>query len=252
MDKNTQDKSSKFFKKEGFYVILFVCLCIVAVAAAFGIRNSRVAKKPPVAESTKVDTTKETAIDLNTNTNPSGITNATEAKNDKTTTKGNSTTEKDIKSSTTAPVANTNTGKFINPVEGVIAKPYSEETQYSETLGTWRTHFGIDIKADLGKDVKAVQEGVVVKVENDNTEYGEYIEIKHPNGLITRYGNLDSKVSLKVNDKVKQGDVVGKVGNTAGNYSSEKYGSHLHFQVIKNGKDEDPAKYVSYKTVEVK
>ena len=119
-------------------------------------------------------------------------------------------------------------------------------------MGTWRTHFGIDIKADLGKDVKAVQEGVVVKIENDNTEYGEYIEIKHPNGLITRYGNLDSKVSLKVNDKVKQGDVVGKVGNTAGNYSSEKYGSHLHFQVIKNGKDEDPAKYVSYKTVEVK
>ena len=250
MDKNTQDKSSKFFKKEGFYVVLFVCLCIIAVATAFGIRNARIAKKPAVTNVSSANSSDKDSASLDIDDTKDTINNATEAKDDKTTNNSAvAATEKENKSTA---VANTNTGKFINPVEGTLAKTFSNETQYCETLGTWRTHFGIDIKADLGKTVKAVQEGVVTKVANDNTEYGQYIEIKHPNGLVTRYGNLDTKVSVKVNAKVKQGDAIGTVGKTSGNYSNEKYGSHLHFQFQKEKKDVDPAKYVSYKEASTK
>ena len=47
MDKRLFDKSSNFFKKEGFYVILFVCLCIVATIAAVTARNNKTVTKPP-------------------------------------------------------------------------------------------------------------------------------------------------------------------------------------------------------------
>lgn len=247
MDKNTQDnKSSKFFKKEGFYVVLFVCLCVVAVATAFGIKNARIAKKPAVTNVSSADSPVDNdSSSLDIDDTKETINNATEAKDDKAT--NNTPVASTKKENKSTAVASTSTGKFINPVEGTLAKTFSNETQYCETLGTWRTHFGIDVKSDLGKTVKAVQEGVVTKVANDNTEYGQYVEIKHPNGLVTRYGNLDEKVSVKVDAKVKQGDTIGAVGKTSGNYSNEKYGSHLHFQVLKDGKDVDPVQYVSYK-----
>ena len=250
MDKNTHDKLSKFFKKEGFYVVLFVCLCIIAVATAFGIRNARIAKKPTVTNVGSGSLSDKDSASLNIDDTKDTIDNATEVKDDKNT--NNSVVAATEKENKSTAVSNTNTGKFINPVDGTLAKTFSKETQYCETLGTWRTHFGIDIKADLGKTVKAVQEGIVTKVANDNTEYGQYVEIKHPNGLVTRYGNLDTKVSVKVNSKVNQGDAIGTVGKTSGNYSNEKYGSHLHFQVLKDGKDVDPAKYVSYKEASTK
>ena len=54
MDKRLFDKSSNFFKKEGFYVILFVCLCIVATIAAVTARNNKTVTKPPVVQENNI------------------------------------------------------------------------------------------------------------------------------------------------------------------------------------------------------
>ncbi|WP_055669403.1 M23 family metallopeptidase [Desnuesiella massiliensis] len=248
MDKKIHDKSSNFFKKEGFYVILFVCLCIVATVAAISARNSRDAKsKPPVVEN-KQSENKEVALESKEETK-SNIDNALQVKKneqDNTANKNSVTVPKDGKDS--AAVSKSVDTTFDKPVEGYLAREYTTETIYCDTLSTWRTKSGMDIKADLGKKVVAVLDGVVEKVDNDKTELGQYVIINHQNGLKSIYANLDEAALVKQGQKVTKGQQIGKVGKSAGNYSSEKYGDHLNFKVLKDNVEVDPSKYVKYTT----
>lgn len=241
MDKKLQDKSSNFFKKEGFYVILFICLCIVATVAVITAKNGKTLKtKPPVVEN-KVNTPKKLAQNID---EPKlDMENALQVKKDKEKESNKSTTS-NSKNITT--VSKTTDTKFIKPVDGVLGRSYTEDTIYCETLGTWRTKSGIDIKAQLGTKVVASADGVVEKIDNDNTELGKYIVINHQNGIKTIYSNLDENVSVKKDQKVTKGQQIGKIGKTAGNYSNEKYGDHLHFEVLKDNAGIDPTKYIKY------
>lgn len=246
MDRKIKDKSSSFFKKEGFYVILFVCLCIVATVAAISVKNNRALKsKPPVAENNIEEQSKLAQNNQEPSTEINNALQVKEGVNKTTESSKNITVPKDGKASTAVnkPVDT----KFSKPVEGVLARAYTEDTIYCETLGTWRTKSGIDVKANIGEKVIAALDGVVEKVDNDNTELGKYIIINHQNGLKTVYSNLDENVVVKQGQKVTKGQQIGKVGKTAGNYSSEKYGDHLHFEVLKDNAKVDPTKYVSYK-----
>ncbi len=64
--------------------------------------------------------------------------------------------------------------------------------------------------------------------------------------LVTKYTNLDEKILVKKGDKVTKNQQIGTVGNTSLNSYNEVYGSHLHFEVLQNSKNIDPAKYVKY------
>ncbi|MGI6643129.1 MAG: M23 family metallopeptidase [Bacillota bacterium] len=94
-------------------------------------------------------------------------------------------------------------------------------------------HQGIDIAADRGTPVKAVLDGVVANVRQSST-YGLVVEIEHGGGLSTVYGHLDS-VAMTEGEKVKQGDTIGKVGES-GNATDP----HLHFELRKDGLEIDP------------
>lgn len=131
------------------------------------------------------------------------------------------------------------TGKeFIRPVEGEVITVFTTDGLiYSETLDEWRGHSGIDIRADTGTKVKAPKEGTIKKVEEDEL-WGITIVIDHGNGLETKYANLGTKDMVQEGVQVKQGDYIGTVGKTA---SIEMLmDSHLHFEVIKDGKLVDP------------
>lgn len=84
-------------------------------------------------------------------------------------------------------------------------------------------HHGIDLALPTGSPVFAIFDGVVSKSEF-GTGYGNMIEIKHYNGLKTRYGHLSKRVY--VGQKIKAGELIGLVGNTG--YST---GPHLHFEI---------------------
>lgn len=74
-----------------------------------------------------------------------------------------------------------------------------------------------------------IAKNVVKGVDKKNYVAGNYIEIKHANGYRTRYLHLEyGSLKVKVGDKVKQGQTIGKMGNTG--YS---LGAHLHFEVRK-------------------
>lgn len=250
MDKKISQKTTNFFKREGFYVVLFVCLCIVATIAVVTVKDNKSATdEPPVVqreEDLKLSEGRESQeIDINNalqvreNNKKSEDVSKAEEKN-----KNVSATAESKDSATVSKSADT---KFGKPVEGSLVREFTEETIFCDTLGTWRTRSGIDIKADLGKKVLAVSNGVVEKVDNDNTEFGRYMVIDHQNGLKTIYSNLEDTVQIKQGQKVSKGQEIGKVGKTAGNYSEEKYGDHLHFEVLKDNIKVNPEKYISYK-----
>ena len=122
--------------------------------------------------------------------------------------------------------------KYIMPIEGEILKEYAtEKLVYSKTLGMWKTHPGIDIKARLNDNVKSASNGVVQSVEKDSF-YGNVVKITDNAGYTFVYSNLDSDIQIKQGDSVKQGDIIATVGVSATGELADE--THLHFEVIKD------------------
>ncbi|MFI3302582.1 MAG: M23 family metallopeptidase [Rikenellaceae bacterium] len=96
-----------------------------------------------------------------------------------------------------------------------------------------RMHAGVDIKAYSGDNIYAVFDGVV-RMSKYYTAFGNVVVIRHHNGLETLYAHA-SKLKVKVNDKVKAGDVIALAGRTG-----RATGDHLHFEVRVAGQHIDP------------
>ena len=131
---------------------------------------------------------------------------------------------------------------FKKPVEGQIMVDYAKDTFiYSNTLQEWVTHTGIDIKADKTTVVKAAADGTVKSIKND-PRYGITVVIEHVNGYVTVYSNLLTAEFVKEDEKVKQGQTIGTVGNTATFEIADE--SHLHFEILKDNESVDPNLYL--------
>ena len=103
--------------------------------------------------------------------------------------------------------------------------------------GTRAFHEGMDFMAKVGAPAHAAAGGVVIASEF-HPQYGNMVEIDHGNGLVTRYAHL-SKRDVKVGDVVLSGGKIGAVGNTG-----QSTGSHLHFEVRRNGAPLNPARFL--------
>ncbi|HSG48155.1 MAG TPA: peptidoglycan DD-metalloendopeptidase family protein [Longimicrobiales bacterium] len=98
-----------------------------------------------------------------------------------------------------------------------------------------RAHRGVDYAADTGTPIMATSDGVVIK-RGPNGGLGNAIEIRHPNGFVTRYGHMSRFASgITVGSRVGQGDVIGYVGATG-----LATGPHLHYEMLRNGRQVDP------------
>ncbi len=103
-------------------------------------------------------------------------------------------------------------------------------------LGYTRMHRGVDFAAPKGTEIYASGDGVVEKAGRVKG-LGIHVRIQHDEGYSTVYGHLSSLAAgLKKGDKVKQGDVIGKVGSTG-----LSTGPHLHYEVWLNEEAIDPA-----------
>ena len=121
------------------------------------------------------------------------------------------------------------TGAFLMPTRGSISSRYG--------MRNGRMHRGLDIAARTGTPIKAADGGTVSFVGRRGA-YGNLVEINHGNGYVTRYAHC-STINVKKGAKVYKGQVIAKVGNTG-----RSTGSHLHFEVLKNGSNKNPASYV--------
>lgn len=108
---------------------------------------------------------------------------------------------------------------------------YFSKGRFHPILKTFRPHHGIDYGAPVGTPVEAAGNGVVTYA-GWKGGYGKFVEIRHGKGYSTRYGHL-SKIAknVRTGSKVKQGDLIGKVGSTG-----LSTGPHLHYELKAAGK----------------
>ena len=133
---------------------------------------------------------------------------------------------------------------FVAPMIGTIMEDHDLTTPvFSETLGAWRVHAGVDISAEDGQDVRAAEDGVIKAVYNDQ-KLGYTVEVEHKGGFVTRYSNLKAdSCPFKAGDAVKSGDVIGKIGDTATSEIAKE--PHLHFEILKDGKKLNPLDHIT-------
>lgn len=104
-------------------------------------------------------------------------------------------------------------------------------------LGRSAFHAGLDFRTPTGTPIRAAADGKIVKAGRHGG-YGKMVEIKHANGLSTRYAHL-SKIYVKIGQKVPAGFKVGAAGSTG-----RSTGPHLHYEVRKDGKPTNPLGYI--------
>jgi len=108
-------------------------------------------------------------------------------------------------------------------------------SRYHPILNTWRSHRGVDYAADAGTEIMATSDGVVIQ-RGPNGGLGNAIEIRHPNGFVTRYGHMRAfRSGIVVGSRVRQGDIIGYVGMTG-----LATGPHLHYEMLRSGRHMDP------------
>ncbi len=101
--------------------------------------------------------------------------------------------------------------------------------------GGWRQHTGVDYAAASGTPVRSVADGTIILAGNRGG-YGNVIDVRHPNGYVTRYAHLRGFASgMRSGTRVSIGQTIGYVGMTG-----LATGPHLHFEVLVNGVHRDP------------
>ena len=221
-------KLGKTLGKKGLYITMGACLLALAGAgvAAYNKTVDSINKSLVITETEPV------------------VTRAAENKVEDVPKETTATTKKPTESKTDDKTdLDTKTQPNIMPVTGDIIAEFSNgELVKSETLGVWKTHDGIDIKADLGASVKAMNKGKVIKVWSDPL-WGNCINIDHGNGVTGHYYGLTAAAAVAEGDYVNSGDVIGAVGDTAQIEIAEA--THLHFALDRNGIWTDPVDFIN-------
>jgi murein DD-endopeptidase MepM/ murein hydrolase activator NlpD len=123
----------------------------------------------------------------------------------------------------------------IWPVRGYLSSYFGRRKD--PFTGQREFHPGIDISSPTGTPVVAPADGIVA-VAAKRGGFGNFIIIKHKYGYITRFGHL-LKFNVRKGQRVKRGQIIGYLGNTG-----RSRGPHLHYEVLRNGKAENPLHYI--------
>ena len=102
-------------------------------------------------------------------------------------------------------------------------------------------HKGLDFAGKEGEPVLATGAGIITW-SGSRYGYGNLVEIDHGDGLVTRYGH-NKELNVKIGDVVTKGQSIAKMGNTG-----RSTGAHVHYEVIRKGKKQDPLPYVYRKS----
>jgi len=131
----------------------------------------------------------------------------------------------------TSPGGNPSLGGYLSSLFGYRTDPMSGRKEF---------HEGLDFAGKAGTPVVAVATGIVTW-SGPHYGYGNLIEISHGNGYVTRYAH-NNKNLVNLGEKVEKGEVIATMGSTG-----RSTGTHVHFEVIRNGQHVDPKKYLSLK-----
>ena len=153
------------------------------------------------------------------------------------------------------PAQRSSTGQVVSPDMPILPEAdeylpeapdyfdgYMWPTQGTVTSGygwRWgRMHRGVDVAGPVGTPIVAAAAGVVEKAGWNSGGYGNLVEIRHPDGSLTRYAHNNS-LSVSAGQSVRQGQQIAEMGSTG--YST---GPHLHFEVYQGGSAVNPVAYL--------
>lgn len=125
---------------------------------------------------------------------------------------------------------------FVVPTKGTITSPFGKREDPITKKEAF--HHGIDIEVKENTEIKSAYKGKVKEIGEEEV-MGKYIIIDHGQGIETKYGHL-SESSLKKEQEVETGEVIGKSGNTG-----KSTAPHLHFEIMYMGQSKDPLDYMS-------
>lgn len=123
---------------------------------------------------------------------------------------------------------------FVVPVPGAVTSVFGPRR--------YRFHYGTDLRLKVGDSVRSAFSGKVRIIDYEARGYGNYIVIRHDNGLETVYGHL-SAVLVGLNQTVKAGELIALGGNTG-----HSTGPHLHFETRYIGNAINPANIINFNT----
>lgn len=118
---------------------------------------------------------------------------------------------------------------------GWLSSKYGYRSDPFTGKRTW--HAGVDLAGKEGSDIISVAGGVVTYAD-ERYGYGNLVEVDHGDGLVTRYAHAKT-IEVNVGDVVQKGEVLALMGSTG-----RSTGPHVHFEVIRNGKSENPETYI--------
>ena len=248
---NMKDKLNKLMEKNGFIIMLFIIVCLIAGGTLY-LSMKSLNRDLNMGRDDFVILDDTPGTGAYTEDENSGLEETLSAEEEfEEVVKTSSEDEEEVIETSSSDVeelefeddideleevddinlVSTSSGTIILPIEGPIITEYTSDVLvYSETLEAWVGHAGIDIGAEVGTPVKAAADGTVKEVYEDEL-WGIVIVIDHGNQLETKYANLLTKEMVKEGTKVKQGDHISKVGSTA--KIEMLMEPHLHFEVRK-------------------
>lgn len=129
----------------------------------------------------------------------------------------------------TRPQGNPVKGGWFSSLFGYRTDPISGRKEF---------HLGVDLAGRTGMPVSSIASGIVTW-SGPNQGYGNLVEINHGNGYITRYAHNKENL-VNVGERVEKGQMIAIMGSTG-----RSTGTHVHFEVLKNGQHINPRNYIS-------
>ncbi len=190
----------RFMEKQGFYIVLALCVLTIVLTAIFTNKNHTVIAQPPVYEGLMAAAEDETVQRL-----------------------------KDV----ATPAPTQPPAVFVFPLsdfKAVYRAFDGARPAYFEHSGHWQLHRGIDIYADYGQSVLAIADGKVKTIEKGGSD-GIAITLSHLNGYESCYKGLLSLSGIEAGDPVKSGQVIAYAGY--GPLLENEDGAHIHLEIKK-------------------
>jgi len=129
----------------------------------------------------------------------------------------------------TSPAGNPTQGGWLSSLYGYRSDPLTGKREF---------HQGLDFAGKPETPITAAAAGIVTW-SGASYGYGNLVEISHGNGYVTKYAH-NMKNLVSVGEKVEKGEVIALMGN-----SGRSTGTHVHFEVVRNGKHVNPKRYIS-------
>lgn len=234
MERGKRGNLSSFFGGAGFYIALLLCVVATGVVGYFILFGGQ-----PASDETPPAVTDVTAPDDNVTVE---IPSLDMAETEDPAPTAEVLQPQLVEEPAPQPEPVEEVAQVMWPLKGETVSAFSvDELQYSETLGDWRTHDGIDIAAAAGTQVVAASAGTVM-VAGEDSRLGTTVMVLQDDGYEVTYAGLQEELSVAEGDRVTAGQEIGMVGNTT--LTESALGAHLHFAVSLDGEAVDPAEYL--------